>query len=108
MDKPIKTRPAKGAGVRGREGSRATTESHAGGLRAGEKPIRKNYYLYQSKIDFAKEILGTRSETAAVDAVLDMFIYGEALAQGTEEMVGEEYHDLLGIIREIPRPTEGE
>ncbi len=68
----------------------------------GEKPTRKNHYLYQSKIDLAREILGVRTETEALDGALDLLIYGEALARGTEEMEGEEYRDVLGIADEIP------
>ncbi len=67
-----------------------------------ERPVRKNHYLYQSKIDMAKRILGVGTETEALDAALDLLIYGEALAVGTEEMVGEEYVDILGIGEEIP------
>jgi hypothetical protein len=70
--------------------------------RAGEKPTRKNHFLYQSKLDLAKEILGAETETAALDAALDLVIYGEALARGTEAMAGEEYHDVLGIASEVP------
>lgn len=70
--------------------------------RAGEKPTRKNHFLYQSKLDLAKEILGAETETAALDAALDLVIYGEALARGTEAMAGEEYHDVLGIATELP------
>lgn len=71
--------------------------------RAGEKPTRKNHFLYQSKLDIAKEILGAETETAALDAALDLVIYGEMLARGTEAMAGEEYHDVLGIASEVPR-----
>lgn len=67
-----------------------------------EKPTRKNHYLYQSKIDMAKEILGAKTETEALDGALDLLIYGEALARGTEEMEGEEYRDVLDIAGEIP------
>lgn len=74
-----------------------------GSLVEGEKPTRKNHYLYQSKIDMAKEILGVSTETEALDAALDLLIYGEALARGTEEMAGEEYHDVLGIADEAPK-----
>src|SRR5688572_19503411 len=68
----------------------------------GEKPTRKNYYLYQSKVDMAKRILGVETETDAVDAALSLVIYGEALALGTEHMGAEEYLDVLGISAEIP------
>jgi hypothetical protein len=70
--------------------------------RTGEKPTRKNHFLYQSKLDLAKEILGAETETAALDSALDLVIYGEALARGTEAMAGEEYHDVLGIASELP------
>jgi hypothetical protein len=66
----------------------------------GEKPTRKNHYLYQSKIDMAREILNARTETEALDRALDLLIYGEALARGTEEMGGEEYRDVLGLMEE--------
>ena len=74
---------------------------------SGEKPTRKNHFLYQSKLDLAKEILGAETETAALDAALDLVIYGEALARGTEAMAGEEYHDVLGIGSEIPGAARG-
>jgi len=48
----------------------------------------------------AKEILGAATETEAIDGALDLLIYGEALARGTEEMDGEEYVDVLGIAGE--------
>jgi hypothetical protein len=72
-----------------------------------EKPRRKNHYLYQSKIDAAKKILGARTETEAIDGALDMLIYAEAMAKGTEEMEGEEYADVLGIADEVPSAPQG-
>lgn len=84
----------------------ATYEAaHAFGASAhetGEGTKRKNFYLYQSKIDMAKELLGASTETEAIDGALDLLIYGEALARGTAAMAGEEYHDVLGIADEIP------
>jgi hypothetical protein len=77
-------------------------------LNPEEKPKRKNHYLYQSKIDMAKKILGAGTETEALDGALDMLIYAEAMAKGTEEMGGEEYVDVLHIADEIPdAPHEG-
>jgi hypothetical protein len=70
--------------------------------REAEKPTRKNHYLYQSKIDLAREILGVETETAALDAALDLLIYGETMARGTEAMAGEEYKDVLGIAGDAP------
>jgi hypothetical protein len=66
-----------------------------------EKPKRKNHYLYQSKLDMARKILGARTETEALDGALDMLIYGEALSKGTEAMAGEEYIDVLGVAEEV-------
>jgi hypothetical protein len=74
----------------------------AGPLAKDEKPKRKNYYLYQSKIDIAKKILGASTETEALDGALDMLIYGEVLAKGTKKMDGEEYVDVFGIAGEVP------
>ncbi len=71
---------------------------------AVEKPKRKNHYLHQSKIDMAKKILGVKTETEALNGALDMLIYGEALARGTEDMLGEEYSDVLGLAHEVPVP----
>jgi hypothetical protein len=72
-----------------------------------EKPRRKNHFLYQSKIDMAKKILGASTETEALDGALDLLIYAEAMARGTEEMEGEEYVDVLGIADEIPAAPKG-
>jgi hypothetical protein len=69
----------------------------AGTRRTEERPVRKNHYLYQSKIDMAREILGVNTETEALDAALDLLIYGEAMARETEAMLGEEYDDVLGV-----------
>jgi hypothetical protein len=83
-----------------------SVSSNASGGRH-EAPVRKNHYLYQWKIDMAKEILGTKTESEALDGALDMLIYGEALARGTEQMAGEEYHDVLGITDELPGADSG-
>jgi hypothetical protein len=71
-------------------------------LTEGERPTRKNHYLYQSKIDMAREILGAKTETDALNGALDLLIYGEALARGTEAMAGEEYVDVLGLGDDVP------
>jgi hypothetical protein len=73
---------------------------------AGERPVRKNHYLYQSKLDVAKKILDVNTETEALDRALDLLIYGEALALGTEAMGGEEYVDVLGVGEGVPGSGE--
>lgn len=69
--------------------------------RESERPVRKNHYLLQSKLDMAREILGARTETDALDMALDLVIYGESLAQGTLSLAGERYRDVLGIASEV-------
>ncbi len=102
------------APARDRAGGAGNRHAGAADVRArlnpDEKPTRKNHYLYQSKIDMAKEILGSTTETDAIDGALDLLIYGEALARGTEEMEGEEYVDVLDIAGEVPdaRPDSPE
>jgi len=76
------------------------------GANATESPRRKNYLLLQSKIDLAKKVLGAATETEALDRALDSVIYGELLAQGTLAMHGEEYHDVLELMAEIPGASE--
>jgi hypothetical protein len=71
-------------------------------MEAGARPTRKNHYLHQAKLDLAKKILGVATETEAIDVALDLVIYGETLAQGTEAMTGETYHDVLGVGDEVP------
>lgn len=90
-----------------REDPHAEASRFASRGNQGEKPTRKNHYLYQSKIDMAKEILGAKTETEALDGALDLLIYGEALARGTEGMEGEEYNDVLGMEGEVPSPRSG-
>lgn len=97
---------------RRQERSRAGTAvgdptDYLGDLSEREKPVRKNHYLYQSKIDMVKEILGAGTETEALDAALDLLIYGEALALGTESVAGDEYEDVLGIADEAPTAESG-
>ncbi len=96
-------------GKRAKTGASGATRGSTGrGMpRPGEVPTRKNHYLYQSKIDLAKKILGVKTETEALDGALDLLIYGETLALGTEAMAGEEYHDVLGIAGEIPDDHAG-
>jgi hypothetical protein len=49
---------------------------------------RKNYRLRQSKIDRAREILGTSSETETIETALDLVAFGEQLLAGVDRMRG--------------------
>lgn len=102
MKKSPKVTGSKRAKKAARYASRGAAASETGGRSAKERPVRKNYYLHQSKIDMVRELLNAKTETEAVDGALDVLIYGEALARGTESMAGEEYHDVLGIADEVP------
>lgn len=95
----------------GRTRNRATPEvAGLGGQRRGrtEAPTRKNFNLYQSKIDLAKEILGTGTETETIDQALDLVIFGEQLARGTLRARGRPFNDLFGEekVSSSPRAEE--
>jgi hypothetical protein len=56
---------------------------------ATEGATRKNYRLRQSKIDRAREILGTTSETETIETALDLVAFGERLLAGVDRMRGK-------------------
>lgn len=56
---------------------------------------RKNYRLHQSKIDRVREILHAETETAAIEAALDLVILREELVRGVREMEGAELVDVF-------------
>lgn len=49
-----------------------------------EAPKRKNYRLLQSKLDAAKKVLGTKTETETIEHALDLVAFGERLGLETE------------------------
>lgn len=57
---------------------------------------RKNFRLPQEKIDAARRILGTRTETETVERALDLVTFGERLASGTERARGRAWNDIFG------------
>lgn len=72
-----------------------------------EATTRKNFNLYQSKIDLAREILGTGTETETIDRALDLVILGEQLAQGTRRARNRPFNDLFGEAEAlVPRSGE--
>lgn len=60
-----------------------------------ELPKRKNYRLHQSKIDRAREILGTRTETETIEQALDLIAFGKALRGGVDALRGAELIDIF-------------
>ena len=70
-----------------------------------EAPKRKNYRLQQSKLDAARRVLGTTTETETIDRALDLVVFGERLASGTARARGRAWNDLAG---EMDRIAPGE
>ena len=50
---------------------------------------RKNYYLDERKIRRAREILGARTETEAVDAALDLVVFRRQILKSLEKVAGK-------------------
>jgi hypothetical protein len=51
-----------------------------------EMPRRKNLRLHQSKIDRARKILGTETETETIEQALDMIVLRNNLVRGVRAM----------------------
>jgi hypothetical protein len=60
-----------------------------------ESPRRKNYRLHQSKLDAARKVLGTTTETETIERALDLVAFGEHLASGTERARGRAWNDVV-------------
>ncbi|HET7274773.1 MAG TPA: hypothetical protein VFI91_06310 [Longimicrobiaceae bacterium] len=61
-----------------------------------EEPKRKNYRLHQSKLNAAREVLGTKTETETIERALDLITFGEKLAAGTRRARGRQWNDVFG------------
>lgn len=59
-----------------------------------EVPARKNYRLHQSKIDRARAVLGTDTETETIEQALDLVAFGERLLAGVDRMRGKKLVDI--------------
>ncbi len=61
-----------------------------------EEPLtRKNFRLHQSKIDRARKILGTATETETIEQALDLVAFGERLLSGVDRMRGKNLVDVF-------------
>ena len=78
-----------------RRGTARTHYSVLEGGRAGETPRKKNLRLHQSKIDEARMILGTSTETETIEAALDLVVFRNELLQGVRAMRGVELVNLF-------------
>jgi hypothetical protein len=88
--KPSRTAAAK----RKRSGAPETRYAPVDSAREAEAPKKKNLRLHQSKIDEAKEILGTATETETIEAALDLVIFRKELTEGVRAMRGT---NLVGL-----------
>jgi hypothetical protein len=68
-------------------------EQHA---RAEEPPRKKNIRLQQWKIDEAREVLGTTTETETIEAALDLVVFRQELVDGIRAMHGAKLEDVFG------------
>jgi hypothetical protein len=59
-----------------------------------EHLTRKNFRLHQSKIDRAKRILGTSTETETIEQALDLVAFGDRLLAGVDRMRGKQLVDV--------------
>ena len=67
-----------------------------------DAPKRKNYRLRQSKLDAARRVLGTTTETETIERALDLVVFGERLASGTARARGRAWTDVVGEMDWIP------
>jgi hypothetical protein len=60
-----------------------------------EQPRKKNLRLHQSKIDEAKAILDTTTETETIETALDLVIFRQELIEGVRAMRGANLVNLF-------------
>lgn len=64
---------------------------------------RKNYRLPQTKLDDARRVLGTTTETETIERALDLVVFGGRLASGTARARGRAWNDVVGEMqRTVP------
>lgn len=80
---------------RGRNGASELRYTSAEGEREAETPQTKNLRLHQSKIDEARAILGTATETETIEAALDLVVFRQELTEGVRAMRGAELVNLF-------------
>lgn len=81
----------------------APTIRNVRGSKARQETLkRKNYRLPQSKLDAARRVLGTMTETETIERALDLVVFGERLASGTARARGRAWNDVVGEMDRIP------
>ena len=89
-------KPGRAAATRRRRGGASEVRyGPAEGEHETEAPKKKNLRLHQSKIDQAKEILGTATETETIEAALDLVVFRKELTEGVRAMRGTNLVNLF-------------
>ena len=50
--------------------------------------VRKNFRLDQGRLDAAREALGARTDTEAIETALDLILFRKELVDGVDALVG--------------------
>jgi hypothetical protein len=59
--------------------------------------VRKNYRLTQAKLDRARKLLGTDTETETIEQALDLVAFREEVLAGVRRLAGKRlWRDVLG------------
>jgi hypothetical protein len=90
-----KEKMGSGRAAKRRRGASSSRYAVVQGERASESPKKKNLRLHQSKIDEAKAILGTATETETIEAALDLVVFRKELVEGVRAMRGAQLVDLF-------------
>ncbi len=62
------------------------------------RKVRKNLRLTQAKVDRARRILGTETETETIERALDLVAFREEVIEGVRRLAGS--RSLQDIIRD--------
>lgn len=62
---------------------------------------RKNFRLDQAKLDTARRLLGTATETQTIERALDLVVFRNAVLRGLRRLAGH------GGLRDIYRANKG-
>lgn len=85
-------------------GTRIIRRARRSGTRSNARK-RKNYRLPQSKLDAARRVLGTTTETETIERALDLVVFGERLASGTARARGRAWSDVAGEMQRTAPET---
>lgn len=74
---------------------KASRAKEAATVYEAEAPRKKNIRLHQRKIDEAKAILGTETETETIETALDLVVLRDELVRGVRAMRGARLENLF-------------